>query len=55
MTSKEKLQALLKMIEADDKCKWDISEIKFTKDGRLLVWHDGDIRQVPEWKLKEML
>ena len=58
MTSKEKLQAIVKLMEAEQRTMQqmqDVTEIRFPKDGRALVYHDGFIRQIPEWKLKEQL
>jgi hypothetical protein len=57
MTSKEKLQALVKLMEDEDNAinLEDITQITFPKDGRALVWHDGNVLQVPKWKLEEAL
>lgn len=55
MNSKEKLQALMKLLEDDNVHNIvDITKITFPKDGRALVWHDGNILQVPAWKLEEL-
>lgn len=57
MTSKEKLQALLKLMEDEDNAinLDEITKITFPKDGRALVWHDGNVLQVPKSKLEEQL
>jgi hypothetical protein len=57
MTSKEKIRALLKLMEDEDNAinLEEITKITFPKDGRALVWHDGNVLQVPEWKLEEAL
>lgn len=55
MTSKEKLQALVKLMEDGTAKIDDITKLTFPKDGRALVWHDNNVLQVPKWKLEEMM
>ncbi len=57
MTSKEKLQALINLMEDEDNAinLEEITQITFPKDGRALVWHGGNVLQVPKWKLEEQL
>jgi hypothetical protein len=51
MTIPEKLAAMAKIIPEKMNT---ITRIDFPKDGRVLVWHEGQILQIPKWKLEEV-
>lgn len=51
MTIPEKLDAMAKIIPEKMNT---ITRIDFPKDGRVLVWHEGQILQIPKWKLEEV-